>query len=289
MSVRCWATFMSIPPEPIVRGAQRWLELAPTAGVQRTRTLFATSREYADLTPTQYEEALEWAQQSGLLASAEDAPGPERLLEEIIVVGAPSWLADADILIQDSTEIPEDALSAAEALGISPNNTLACIRRAWGKIDTQIRREIGDQGEREVLRHLRTRTGATVDHVASWSDAHGYDIAVGNSSLVCHLEVKATTRVNRLAFYLSRNEFETMLSDSSWQLSVVILNEARQLVRVHSVDRQWIRSCAPNDSAQGARWESARFDVPPAACEAGIPALAPFLVDSASPLLTGSA
>ena len=278
---------MSIPPEPIIRGALRWLELIPTAGVQRARTLFATSQEYSDLTPTQYAEALEWGQRSGLFTSRTAAAAPDQLLEEIIVAGAPSWLPDADVLVQDTAEIPEDVLSAAETLGVSPIGTLACIRRAWGKVDTEIRRAIGDQGEAEILRHLRPRSGVAVDHVASWSDAHGYDIAVIDASAVCHLEVKATTRANRLTLYLSRNEFETMRSDSSWQLSMVILNEARCLARVYSVDREWIRSCTPIDAAQGGRWESARLDVPPTACEPGIPALAPFLADAASPLLTG--
>lgn len=280
---------MSIPPEPIVRGVRRWLDLIPTAGVRRARTLFATSREYADLTPTQYAEALAWVEQFGLLASGSETVAPEHLLERILVAGAPSWLPDADVLVQDSAEIPEDALSAAEALGVSPVGALACIRRAWGKVDTEIRREIGDQGEREILRHLSVRPGVMVDHVASWSDAHGYDIAVREATLTCHLEVKATTRINRLTVHLSRNEFETMRSDASWQLAIVILDKARHMARVYSVDGGWIRSCAPTDVAQAGRWESARFDIPPLACEAGIPALAPFLVDSASPLLVGHA
>lgn len=280
---------MSIPPEPIVRGAQRWLELIPTAGLQRARSLLATSQEYADLTPTQYGEALDWVQRSGLLAAESAAISPEHLLEEIIVAGSPSWLPDADILIQDGAEIPEDALSAAESLGLGPLDALACIRRAWGKVDTEIRREIGDQGELEILRHLNPRAGVTVDHVAVWSDAHGYDIAVMDGSLVCHLEVKATTRSNRLTLHLSRNEYETMRSDSWWQLAIVVLGETRRLARVYSVDREWVRSCAPIDTARGGRWEAARFDVPPAACEPGIRALAPFMVSATSPLLAGQA
>ncbi|WP_424022806.1 protein NO VEIN domain-containing protein [Microbacterium sp.] len=280
---------MSIPPDPIVTGALRWLELVPTAGVQRARALFSTSRDYADLTPTQYAESWQWVQQSGLLGSATTPDTPERLLEAIIVIGAPSWFPDADVLIQDSAEIPDDALSAAAALGVSPLDTLRCIRRAWGKVDTEIRREVGNRGEHEVLRHLVTRPQVTVDHVASWSDAHGYDIAVFDPALACHLEVKATTRQHRLTLYLSRNEFETMRTDASWQLAAVVLDARLQLSRIYSVARDWIVSCAPADIAHGARWESARFEVPPAACESGIRALAPFLQDPASPLLTGRA
>lgn len=280
---------MSIPPEPIVRGALRWLELAPTAGLQRARILLATSTEYADLTPTQYAEALDWVQGAGLLSNRKAHVSPEYLLEQIIFASAPSWLPDADVLVQETTEIPEDVLPTAEALGVTPIETLACIRRAWGKVDTEIRREIGDRGELEVLRYLDARPGVEVDHVASWSDAHGYDIAVTAASTVCHLEVKATSRANRLALHLSRNEFETMRSDCSWQLAIVTLDEARRLARVYSVEREWIRACAPLDAAPGGRWESARFDVPPTACQQGIPTLAPFLADPKSPLLTGRA
>jgi hypothetical protein len=214
---------------------------------------------------------------------------PETLLEAIIVGAAPSWLPDADVLIQDDTEVPEDVLSAAHALRVAPSAALQCIRRAWGKVDTQLRREIGDIGEREVLRNLDIRDGVTVDHVASWSDVHGYDIAVADGSEFCHLEVKATTRENRLTIFLSRNEFETMRADAGWQLVVVVLGDERRLSRVYCVVRDWVRRNAPVDGASGGRWEAARLEVPVAACEPGIPALGPFITNERSPLLTGRA
>lgn len=284
---------MSIPPETIVRGAQRWLQLIPVSGVNRARALLSTAREYADLTPTQYAESLEWVQRTKLLGpeskATQIAAAPERLLEAIILGGSPAWLQDADILIQDTAEIPDDALSAGEALGVSPSATLACIRRAWGKVDIAARERVGAAGEAEILRHLDTlAAGVTVDHVASWSDAHGYDIAVAKSNRECHLEVKATTRENRLTLHLSRNEYETMRLDTAWQLVIVVLDQTLQLARVYSVMREWVDSCAPIDVVVGARWDSARFDVPASACTLGIAALSPFLRDQGSPLLVGA-
>jgi hypothetical protein len=282
---------MSIPPEPIIRGAQRWLQLIPVAGIQRARALLATAREFADLTPTQYAESLEWIHEANLLGSgseaSEVAADPLRLLEAVIIGGTPSWLRDADVLIQNVAEIPDDAFVAANALGVSPSNTLACIRRAWGRVDTELRQRIGDQGEREVLSRLDTVPGVTIDHVASWSDAHGYDIAVASAQGRCHLEVKATTRANRLTFHLSRNEYETMKTDPDWQLVIVVLDHALRLSLIFSVMKKWLDSCAPIDTAIAARWDSARFEAPPAICEPGVPMLAPFLSDQTSPLLIG--
>lgn len=227
-------------------------------------------------------------ERAGLLEAAPLARTPDILFEAVILGGAPPWLPDADLLVQDPAEIPEDALSAAEALGVGPTAALACIHRAWGKVDTESRREVGDAGELEVLRHLSTRPGVTVDHVAGWSDAFGYDIAVLDGFRSCHLEVKATTRENRLSLYLSRNEFETMRADPSWSLAMVVLNRARQLAKVYSIDRAWIQMAAPADTPGGGRWSSARFDIPEGASSPGIPALAPFIDSQSSPLLTGS-
>ncbi|WP_398433923.1 protein NO VEIN domain-containing protein [Sinomonas atrocyanea] len=150
-----------------------------------------------------------------------------------------------------------------------------------------MRRYVGERGEEEILRYLITLPGVQIDHVASWSDAYGYDIAVLGAMRECHLEVKSTTRANRLTLHLSRNEFETMKADEAWHLVAVVLDQELRLARVYAIARDWIQSCAPADTALGARWDSAKFDVPQAACTPGIPALAPFLSCEDSPLLVG--
>lgn len=284
---------MPIPPEPIIKAARRWLEHLPAEGLKRARSLLTNAREYADLTPTQYAEALSWIQATNLVGAdgklnALDVP-PDRLLEAIIIAGSPPWLADADLLINNAAEVPDDAMGAASGLGLSPDEALVVIERARSKVDLEARRLVGDSGEREVLRLLTPLSGVVVDHVASWSDAHGYDVSVTGSGTACHLEVKSTTRSNRRTIYLSRNEFETMRRDPAWVLAIVILDSELALSRIFQVSGAWVLDRAPKDTAPGARWESVRLDVPAAECIPGVSALLPLTADPHSPLLTGTA
>jgi hypothetical protein len=282
---------MAVPPEPVIRGARRWLEHIGAAGQPRTWALLAGSREYADLTPTQYGESLVWLHEAGLVGEdgrpAAGSQDPFRIFEALLEASDPAWLADADLLIQSASEIPEDALVAAESLRLDARQALRSIRRTWGKVDLAARTAVGNAGEQLLIGLLQRYTNGDIDHVASWSDSHGYDISLTGGEFESHIEVKTTTRLNRVSFYLSRNEFETMNSDPAWNLSVAVVNDSFRLLRLFTIDREWIRGAAPADVAGGARWDAARFEAPPDARIAGTPFLFPVVTDRLCPLVTG--
>ena len=120
-------------------------------------------------------------------------------------------------------------------------------------------------------------SGLAVDHVAAISDGYGFDVAVTGESDTAHFEVKSTTRLGRLSFFLSRHEFEVMMRDRDWFLVVLLLSEGREIEAMGLVDRDWIRSAVPSDSGSGGRWASVRLDPPPTAVVPGLAGQSPWL------------
>ncbi|MFD3803262.1 protein NO VEIN domain-containing protein [Streptomyces sp. NPDC058619] len=216
-------------------------------------------------------------------------PPEVRIYDAAIVDSGAAWLPDADVLIQSPDEIPEDALRAAEALGLEPNAAYARIGAAWGKVDIAARARVGAMGEEALLRILRGSTTAAVEHIAAWSDAHGYDIAVDGPACSAHLEVKSTTRRGRLTVFLSRNEYETMRRDPDWHMVAVQFGLTSEPIAVSTVPSAWIAAHVPADPGAFGRWAACRLDIPPDVPEPGIRALAPLLTPTASPLLAGIA
>lgn len=212
-------------------------------------------------------------------------PPEIRIYDAAIVDSGASWLSDADVLVQSPDEIPEDALRAAEALGLEPSEAYARIGAAWGKVDAAGRARIGAMGEEALLNLLRASTTAAVEHIAAWSDAHGYDIAVQGQACSAHLEVKSTLRRGRLTVYISRNEYETMLRDADWHMVAVQLTPDGEPIAVSTVPSDWIAAHVPTDPGVLGRWESCRLSIPSDVLASGIPALAPLLTPAASVLL----
>lgn len=275
---------MPVPPDPILRAASRWLEHLAVSDVARTRTLFASNRTYADVTPTQYAAALTWLQESGLITPEGEVrvpPEPVSVMEA--AVRDTLWLPDADLLISGITELPEDALRASEILGLGSEDALAVVRQAWGKVDTEARLRVGTAGEVALVGLLRAATDVPIRHIAATSDGYGYDIAVDTT----HIEVKTTMRRGRLTIYLSRNEYETMRRDPGWLLALVRLDQNLQPTAVATLDRTWIEEVAPGDHHPRGRWESARLDVPASAVISGLPAVRRLTRTRRPGLLTG--
>jgi hypothetical protein len=263
--------------------------MLPTSGAARVRALLTTHSEFSDITPTQYESAYAWIRETGLAGDLQSSePAPRRVFESAVAHSGAPWLPDADILLRGPDELPEDALRAAQVLGISDADAYAQIRMAWGKVDTAERSRIGLAGELALVSLLAASVRGGVDHVAARSDGHGYDIAVAADHARAHLEVKSTTRRARLTVYLSRNEFETMRRDPAWQLVVLCLGQEMEPRAIASVPKEWIAAQAPADRSPYARWESCRLDVPPGVLVPGIPSIASLLVEDASELLTGA-
>ncbi|MGA5731759.1 DUF3883 domain-containing protein [Streptomyces seoulensis] len=279
---------MPVPPEPILRAAVRWLERLPASGFSRVRALFTTHEDFSDISPTQYDAAYEWLRDTGLLARANSSrPLHHIVFDAATAYGGSPWFRDAGLLIRSPDELPEDALRAADILGLSAEEAYRQVRSAWGKIDTEERSRIGAAGELALYQMLSDSARGNVEHVAAWSDGYGYDIFVESESTPAHLEVKSTVRMSRLTFYLSRNEYETMLLDPFWELVTVRLSADLDLVAVAAVPRDWIAAHVPADRTGRGRWESCRLDVPPEVPVPGIPSVIPMLDETAPAVLRG--
>ncbi len=273
-------------PSPVLRAALRWLERLPASSPARCRALFTNHVDYSDLTPTQYEAAYTWLGENSLLEDPDSsAAAGERVFRAVLASSGAPWLQDADILVRGPDELPEDALRAADALDISENEAYEQVSAVWGKVDTKARALIGSAGELALVALLTEATDARVEHVAAYSDGFGYDIAVHARRHPLHIEAKSTVRRGRLAFYLSRHEYETMRRDPAWQLVTVQLTQDHEIAAVASVAAEWIRAQVPQDRGPFGRWEACRLDVSPDAVVPGIPQLAPLLRPGAAGLL----
>ncbi|KAB2371551.1 DUF3883 domain-containing protein [Actinomadura montaniterrae] len=251
--------------------------------------MFAHVGAFSDLTPAQYEWAFSWLQETGLLADLHSpVPAAERVLEAALRLNDAPWMADADSLVRSPGELPEDLARAAESLGVSAEHAFGTLRSVWGKFDDEQRLRVGAAAEAVLMELLTASVDARVEHVAAHSDGYGYDIAVHARQGSLHIEVKSTLRRNRITVFLSRNEYEVMLRDPSWQMVVVRLDDHLKAVALASVPGPWILRHAPHDRSATGRWQSFRLDVPPEQVVPGISRLAPVFAAAASPLLTGS-
>lgn len=280
---------MQPPADPILRAAVRWLENLLTSPVDRTSALFRSHSSFTDITPTQYAAALSWLQDVGLVDEWGQVTSVEnqRLAVFRAAISEALWFPDADVLVSRHEDIPEDAVRAANALGLHSEDAFAAIHHEWGKVDTAIRAHVGARGETALVELLATIGGARVVHVAANSDGYGYDVAVELRGMKAHLEVKTTTRRGRLTIYLSRNEYQVMMRDPFWSLVAVRLDQHYGLAAVAIVDREWIAAVAPTDQAANARWESMRVDVPPEHLISGLGRVAEALQDRCPAILNG--
>jgi hypothetical protein len=280
---------VAIPPDLTLRAAVRWLELLPDSAPARCRALFATHAGYSDITPNQYELAFAWLRETGLLADAGASQSAERrVFSAAVTSSSVAWFADADILIRDPSELPADALRAADLLGLSEVEAHSEITALWGKVDLEHRQRVGNAGELALIELLAKNVQAQIDHVAAASDGYCYDIAVRTKPCALHLEVKSTLRRRRLTVHLSRHEFATMRSDPEWHLVAVRLTSELTPAAIATVPNEWISTHAPTDRTTSGRWDSCRLEVPREALMPGIPALADASYRSCSPLLNGA-
>ncbi|MFJ5889106.1 protein NO VEIN domain-containing protein [Streptomyces californicus] len=223
----------SLPGDGTREAARRWLVHLRVAGVSRVRTLFTHHPRYADLTPVQYAEGLEWLRRTGLV-SPSGRPA--------VNVGEGLPLDDADV-----------------------------PHVLWNAEDDERRSATGTAGERCLLALLRQAGLASVEHVSAVSDAFGYDIAATMPpDERLHLEVKATTDPTRLVVHLSRHESDVMSADPRWIMGAVLVGRDGAALSVATVSRSWLLSVIPQDRSQRGTWESVRLDVPPEALEPGL-------------------
>ncbi|MBY8856320.1 DUF3883 domain-containing protein [Nocardia sp. CA2R105] len=266
---------MRLPPEPVLLAAKRWLEILPSSGgIPRAQALLTTHTQYSDLTPTQYATALTWLRDLALLANVRSTiPAADLILSTIFEKAAPPWVQDADELVKSPDELPSDIVSAGEVLGIDANGVFEQLVASWGKVDAEARKRVGTAGEAALVTLLRDGTDGRVDHVSTWSDGFGYDIAFAQGSVSAHLEVKSTLRLGRFTAYLSRHEYSVMLRDDQWVLVTVRLTADLKIISVGSVPSDWIAENVPCDSGPFGSWASCKLEIPAEVIDDGIPQL----------------
>ncbi|WP_242091023.1 DUF3883 domain-containing protein [Curtobacterium sp. DN_7.5] len=210
-----------------------------------------------------------------------------RILGAIFENAAPTWFQDADELVRSPDDLPSDIVLAGEALGVGAGEVYEQLVSSWGKVDTAVRERIGAAGEAALVRMLRNGTNGRIDHVSTWSDGFGYDIAYSKDLVTAHIEVKSTTRAGRFTAYLSRHEYEVMLRDSQWVLVAVRLNSNLEVVAVGSVPKDWLAANVPRDSTSSVSWASCKVEVPSAVIENRVLQLGVDAAGSLPPWSTG--
>ena len=230
---------------------------------------------YTDLTQTQYASGLDWLRslylltERGrsdleLLSSLKELPAEQikhLLFERTLEWAVPAWLLDADLLVSDAGEVPQDAAALAETLGLSADTAFLLVRQVHGRIDLAERARVGLAGERALIDLLEHRWPGSTTHVADASDGFGYDVLFRHKNVGWHLEVKTTTRGGRLVIHLSRHEYEVSLHDPHWRLVIVGLDEQIQLRALATVRQSELVSRAPRDISAEAKWQSVSYEL----------------------------
>lgn len=263
-----------IPAEGVIIAAARWLDLLGRSTESQASILIRSNSQYADLTPTQYSTALDWLRSLEWTSLAEDSLGQsttlkkltsqsrrEYLLASLLESADPPWLENADVLVHNSDDLPQDIERWSDLLELPDSSGLRVVRRISGKIDLARRAQVGNAGETELCMLLEAKWPGAINHVAETDDGFGYDVSASIQDVEWHLEVKSTTRRGRLSFFLSRHEFETGLADKYWKLLVVGLDDELRANCVAEVDQSALKEFAPADRATSASWASARYDL----------------------------
>jgi hypothetical protein len=263
--------------------ARRWIDLLDRSSFDQARTLIRTDSSFTDLSVTQYAAALDWLSAIRLIetgphgwqlrtefAGLAEQQRLQLALERVLTEASLDWLQDADVLVAAPSDLPSDLADAANALGVSEQDAFVAVRSVFGRVDLEGRARLGRTGEEQLIVELeRLRPGST-RHVALTSDGFGYDVSFECDGEIWHFEVKTTARRGRLSLYLSRHEYEVGRADPSWRLVVVALNELDEIRCVACVEATSIHLRAPEDAAEGGRWESARLDFTPDDLTAGL-------------------
>ncbi len=256
-------------PEAILLAAKRWLVELDRRTLPQARTTFSTAASFRDLTPTQYELAFSWLVQHGLLSPkgfrTDKVTLPEiQIVRVAIRQSEPVWLADADKLVPDASELPLDVLGLGTCLQVSESDLHDEVVRAWRVYDNSVQAALGEAGERAMLEWLRTNLPSDLEIVqfAGIDDSVGFDFAVAqDGKFAARIEVKATRRPNSVVFYLSRNEFHVMRTRPDWCLQIVQLDSRNSIVQMYWLSRNQIEAWSPKDGKM-AIWQSMRFDLP---------------------------
>jgi hypothetical protein len=264
--------------------------------VPQAAALIRADAAYTDLSPTQYGSALDWLLEAGLVVDtngtrqlaadvqgASDLECRQLLFDRSLLAMSPAWLVDADALISDTDELPQDALQLAALFDLNDNHALLGVRQVSGRVDLAARSRVGAEGEAALVALLEAEWPGATRHVALTDDGFGYDVSVSVDGFSWHLEVKTTVRRGRLVVYLSRHEFNVSRLDPAWRLVIVGLSDEGSIPALATVQAGVVQARVPADQHARGRWESVRLELAPSDLSRGLG----FLPANASPTLHG--
>jgi hypothetical protein len=203
------------------------------------------------------------------------------LLLELLANRTPAWLLVATSTGDLEPElVPSEAARQLEDVVTDPNRREALLLALGRRHDPTFQAAVGAVGERTVVdecRRLLRESGQPhlaekVAQVSLVSDALGYDITSPTlSGGVRRLEVK-TMRASRvqLRLFISRNEYETGLSDPDWRLVVCRLTAEEAAEILGSCRADQLEPLVPVDSP-GGEWREARLELDSHALDPGLP------------------
>jgi hypothetical protein len=230
--------------------------------------VLAASPKYADLSPSNYIDALDWLRQRHLVTEADEPNGrPHDVFLTEIAVTAEAL--DPEELPNPSF-LPSTILDAAGTVGMPETEAWERTLALGRKIDLERRARIGSLGELAIVEHL-AGMGCAVRHVSLESDQLGWDVFASFRGATKHLEVKTTTSNARLRVYLTKQEYQVSLGDPAWMLMVALISDEGQLICYAHVDSSAISSAVPVDSGTHGRWESCSIDLSPEHLTPGAP------------------
>lgn len=253
---------MPIPPNSVLVASARWLLLLESDTLERSRALLHSIKEFRDLTPTQYEVALNWLIDHSIIDKFGELRfhgNRDEMLFEVAIKEA-IWFDDGTQLLNQDYDLPLDAEAAAQCLGIALDRAHEIVWTSWVKFDASERQRIGLEGELLLFKLLEKQAGVSVSHVSLKTDILGYDIVARYDDKRFNLEVKSTTKTNRVCFFLSRNEFDVSLRDKNWRLVIVLLKLGR-ISGLFEVSKSLINSRVPKDVHGKSKWQSVLIEV----------------------------
>lgn len=206
------------------------------------------------------------------IAGLADGATLRHVARVLLTTDPPAWLR-----VAVSSEgvgrqyIPTADLRALEWLDPELDDILIDVRRAVSHPhDNEIRKRIGDAAETVVLAALRAANRHPT-HVASISDAFGYDIELAGPPRL-RIEVKGCSTNSRGTFHLSRNEYDkSRLHGDEWVLTQVVFAssafvaprlEPAHIVGIFEVSAREIASAVPSDTTKFAWTDSAVITLP---------------------------
>lgn len=261
--------------ESILIAAARWLSELSFRDEASARTSLRTQVQFRDLTPTQYETALDWLKTKSLdpAHSAPEystrSPGA-RVLGAALEASAPAWLPDADSLVRDPGELPLDVVELGKRLAVHPDEIYDEVKRVWRKFTDTAQRALGAAGETALTQWLEVNVNARVLHVSEFDDTAGYDVAlIAGGRIQARIEVKSTRREDSVVLFLSRNEIETMRERDNWCLQVVHLDASDGIRSLSWVTPETILAGEPQDGLL-ASWQSMKMILPSEVLQPGV-------------------